>query len=154
MPQFYAYMWLRENDGTPWYVGKGSGNRAYQRSLNHWAPTNRALILILNRSSEQEAFNTEIKLIRNWGRKDLGTGCLYNYTNGGDGASAGNQYLLGYHHTSESKQKVSRALRGVKKSAETRAKMKASWTPERRLQRAQEMRARETAKFLKTVAWG
>lgn len=83
MSQFYAYLWLRE-DGTPYYVGKGSGKRAYERHKGHWAPKDRSRILILNRESEQDAFNTEIELIHNWGRKDIGTGCLHNRTNGGE----------------------------------------------------------------------
>jgi hypothetical protein len=87
MPQFYVYLWLRE-DGTPYYVGKGHGKRAFT-SKDHTChkPVDDSRILILNRDSEQEAFETEKELIANWGRKDLGTGCLRNLTNGGDGVS-------------------------------------------------------------------
>ncbi len=85
--QFYAYMWLREN-GTPYYVGKGSGDRAFtSRGHTCHKPKNVSRIVILNRGSEDEAFETEKELIMNWGRKDLGTGCLRNRTDGGDGVS-------------------------------------------------------------------
>jgi hypothetical protein len=87
MSQFYAYLWLRD-DGTPFYVGKGSGNRAfsnYARRKGQRCPEDRSKVLILERNLEQEAFETEKELIANWGRKDLGTGCLYNQTDGGDG---------------------------------------------------------------------
>lgn len=35
--------------------------------------------------TEQEAFDCEMELIAYWGRIDLGTGCLCNHTNGGEG---------------------------------------------------------------------
>jgi hypothetical protein len=87
---FYAYLWLRE-DGTPWYVGKGTRRRAFvahsKSGFTFHPPRDRSRVLILPRASEREAFATEIELIRNWGRKDLGTGCLRNLTDGGDGSS-------------------------------------------------------------------
>jgi hypothetical protein len=51
---FYTYLWLR-SDGTPYYVGKGCGNRAYFSTPGH---------------REAEAFVTETEMIANWGRKD------------------------------------------------------------------------------------
>lgn len=88
MTAFYAYMWLRE-DGTPYYIGKGKGKRAF---VNHpdrsvYRPVDDTRILVFLRCSEQEALETEIELIRNWGRKDNGTGILRNRTDGGDGVS-------------------------------------------------------------------
>jgi hypothetical protein len=87
LADFYAYLWLRE-DGTPYYVGKGQGLRAF-RSKAHAVrrPKDAKRIFVLPRSSEQEAFATEIELINNWGRLDLGTGCLRNRTDGGQGSS-------------------------------------------------------------------
>ena len=76
MSKFYSYLWLRE-DGTPYYAGKGCGKRAFVRDDHRIPPPrDRARILILNRDSEDEAFETEKELIFNWGRKDNGTGCL------------------------------------------------------------------------------
>ena len=87
MTNFYAYLYLRQ-DGTPYYAGMGRGSRAFNRT-NHRVPTplDNSRILILKRSSEQEAIETEKELIRNWGRIDLGTGCLRNLTEGGEGCN-------------------------------------------------------------------
>ena len=81
---FYTYLWLRE-DGTPYYVGKGKGNRAYI-SFGHGVhcPPDKERIVIYPSFSEDEAFETEIILIWYYGRKDLGTGCLRNLTDGGE----------------------------------------------------------------------
>src|ERR1017187_3653476 len=81
--KFYTYVWLREK-GSPWYVGKGSGNRAYQRCKGHWAPKDRALILLQYWPDEETAFAFEMYLIDFWGRKDIGSGTLHNHTNGGE----------------------------------------------------------------------
>jgi hypothetical protein len=102
---FYAYLWMRE-DGTPYYAGKGKGDRAFHVS-GHVVkpPKDKSRILLFDRNSEQEAFDTECELIRNWGRKDLGTGCLRNMTNGGDGPA-------GLVRTPEMNRKLSVAKKG------------------------------------------
>ena len=84
MAKFYTYLWLRE-DGTPYYVGKGSGRRAYQ-SQGHLMrrPKDRRNIQITPHATEAEAFEDERRLIKWFGRQDLGTGCLHNFTDGGD----------------------------------------------------------------------
>ena len=81
--RFYTYVWSREN-GSPWYIGKGSGNRAYQRCKGHWAPKDASLIAIQYWADEETAFSYEMYLIDFWGRKDVGTGILLNRTNGGE----------------------------------------------------------------------
>ena len=82
--KFYSYLWLRE-DGTPYYAGKGSGKRGLQ-SLGHLTkrPKNRSDILLFYHPTEAEAFESEKAFIKWFGRKDLGTGCLHNFTDGGD----------------------------------------------------------------------
>ena len=77
---FYTYMWLRE-DGTPYYVGKGSGWRAYNKhDIGSAPPLGRIVFYIAK--DEVDALDTEALLIWYYGRKDLGTGCLRNFTDG------------------------------------------------------------------------
>ena len=78
---FYTYIWVRE-DGTPYYVGKGSGNRAFRKG----SPTIDRVFL-QEYPDESAAFAAESFLISFYGRKDLGTGCLRNLTDGGEGGS-------------------------------------------------------------------
>jgi len=172
MTQFYAYLWLRA-DGTPYYAGKGSGNRAFIRHRGRVLspPPDKTRILILDRSSELEAFATEMELIRNWGRQDLGTGCLHNVTDGGEG-------IGGYNHTVQAKDAMAKARMGntngigairtpeFKENLSTMHRGK-KWSPEAIAQRVETRRKNQASyitdeartkiaetKFLKTVAWG
>jgi hypothetical protein len=82
---FYTYMWLRE-DGSPYYVGKGKNRRAFAKFNHHCAPPkDKSRITIYPMPDQATAFAYEIYLIDFFGRKDLGTGCLRNMTDGGDG---------------------------------------------------------------------
>lgn len=87
MNKYYVYAYLRE-DSTPYYIGKGSGKRAWVSNRVTPKPTDLSKICILySNLTEQEALEFEIKLIKQYGRKDNGTGILRNKTDGGDGAS-------------------------------------------------------------------
>jgi hypothetical protein len=122
---FYTYLWLRE-DGTPFYVGKGKGKRAYVvhvvgKRVMKAPPMDR--IVIHKAGSEKEAFETETDLIWYYGRKDLKTGCLRNLTNGGEGTtgpkSLEHRLKIGAAHrgmkrSSQTKENISKAVRGRK----------------------------------------
>lgn len=90
--EYYVYLYLRENDtdnfpkGTPRYIGKGKGKRAWikTRPIYQQTPLNDDNIIIIPNLTEEQAFQMEIDLIKHHGRKDLNTGCLYNLTNGGE----------------------------------------------------------------------
>jgi hypothetical protein len=89
MRDYYIYSYIRE-DGSPYYIGKGKGNRAWKHASRDRVKTPADLnkITVLNEGlTEDEAFQMEIELIAKYGRKDLGTGILINATDGGDGAS-------------------------------------------------------------------
>jgi hypothetical protein len=85
MKIFYTYLWLRE-DGTPYYVGKGCKDRAYVRH-RVGKPPSKECILLQEHPSEEAAFEAEKFFISYYGRKDLGTGCLRNLSDGGEGIS-------------------------------------------------------------------
>lgn len=101
MPQFYAYLWLRE-DRTPYYAGKGCENRAFIKGIGHrqYPPQDRSRVILFPQASEAAAFALECALIRFFGRKDINTGCLRNVTEGGEGIS-------GYRHTADAKTRMS-----------------------------------------------
>ncbi len=84
---YYTYLYLRA-DGTPYYVGKGSGYRKFVRRGRVIAPPlDKSFVLTQEFPTEADAFAAEQFLIAYYGRKDLGLGILHNRTNGGEGTS-------------------------------------------------------------------
>ena len=114
--RFYTYAYLRE-DRTPYYVGKGKGNRLHQRHQKGISvPKDKTKIIFLKQNlTEEEAFRHEIYMIGVFGRKDLGTGILRNKTNGGEGGN-------GAVRSKETRRKQSEANKGNRHSKETRRK--------------------------------
>ena len=85
--RFYTYAYLRKGDRTPYYIGKGTGKRAYDRHTHRVkVPDDRDRIIFLKENiSEREAWDHEREMIQFYGRKDLGTGILRNLSDGGEG---------------------------------------------------------------------
>ena len=139
---FYTYVWFRK-DGTPYYVGKGKGDRGFTSSGHRLKCPSKEYISIQYWPDEATAFAYEIYQIDFWGRKDLHTGCLRNLSDGGENPPKGlrkgskmpewlkeklvslsigrtpwNKGLTGYHiHTEESKAAISKTHLGKPKSA-------------------------------------
>ena len=88
MKEYYTYAYVRE-DGTPYYIGKGRGRRAYTNDNRSCPRPDRDRIKILKENlTEEEAFLHEREMIQHYGRKDIGTGILRNLTEGGEGFSS------------------------------------------------------------------
>jgi len=150
--KFYTYAYLRQ-DGTPYYIGKGCGKRAYKRQGHTVCVPTRERILFLKRNlSEEEAIKHEIYMIAVLGRKDLGTGRLRNLTDGGDGVS-------GRVWTEEQRKNQSEKHTGKKMSDDARRKMSESkrgrkFSPEhrRRMSEGQRRRVRVQTEIQKRAA--
>jgi len=116
--EYYVYLYLRE-DATPYYVGKGKDNRAFQKHGKRLKlPSDKSRIVFYAENlTEDEAFALEKELIAKYGRKDNGTGILRNLTDGGDGTS-------GAIFSDESRAKMSQN-NAMKNNPEVRAKVSA-----------------------------
>jgi hypothetical protein len=139
--RFYTYAYLRE-DRTPYYIGKGQGDRAYRKYKGEIIkpPKDKSRIIYLKQNlSEEEAFQHEKYMIDVFGRKDLGTGILRNKTDGGEGFSGiirseewkrkqsevrrgKNNPNYGKPRSDEIKRKIREAKKGKKLSEETKRK--------------------------------
>lgn len=93
---YYVYAYIRHKStnqgpaGSPYYIGKGKDYRAWDP---HSTPRDTKFILILEQNlTEIGAFALERRLIKWYGRIDLGTGILRNKTDGGPG-------IPSYRHT-------------------------------------------------------
>jgi hypothetical protein len=96
--RFYVYLWSDPANNIPRYVGKGAGKRAWDHIQDKSSARISYLLKkrhasgyvcipqIIWLDSEAEAYEFEKLLIAEIGRLDLGTGTLFNCTDGGDGA--------------------------------------------------------------------
>jgi hypothetical protein len=99
-------------------------------------PPQRERTVIKPVANEAAAFAMEVRLIRKYGRKDLGTGCLRNRTDGGEGVSGRKLTLAsrraiskartGMKFTEEHKAAIAAVRTGTKATLATREKMSRS----------------------------
>jgi len=141
MNNYILYYYLREDFGSPFYVGYGKPRRINAKHLRsngaNLLPPRERRWVVKGGLSKEEAIELEIKHIALWKRECDG-GILLNQNLGGEGKPGG-QKTIGFggrRHTEETKKKISEKVAGknnprygVKLSQETRNKISQNRAP-------------------------
>lgn len=77
LKEHYVYAYYDEQ-GQPYYIGKGKGNRAYSNDHKVKLPTKDKIKFLKKNLTDEQACDLETQLIEKYGRKDIGTGILEN----------------------------------------------------------------------------
>lgn len=110
-----VYRHKKATSGEPFYIGIGSKSRPYdengrnifwRRTVNKYGYD---VDILCKNLSWEDACELECLLISEYGRRNKGTGCLVNLTDGGEG-------VKGYKHTKEAIQKIINHSTGKKMS--------------------------------------
>lgn len=117
---FYVYQYVDET-GQPYYIGKGSGRRMHVQHIHVDTPPVERRQIIKDGLTNEEAKLLEKELITKYGRKIDG-GILDN--------TKINQWacFTGWKHSEETKNKISQANRGKKRTTEQRLNYKGTVT--------------------------
>jgi len=134
----YVYKHIRKDNNQVFYVGIGADNkRKYSRAYSFrrngfWHiiknKSDYLVEIVYDNITWEEACNIEKKLIKKYGRKDLGEGTLCNLTDGGEGtinvaqsvkkvlSEKATKQWTGVPKSEDSKAKISATLMGHKNS--------------------------------------
>ena len=146
---YYVYAYLRSCESvrgpmySPYYIGKGRGDRAFNNQRSIAAPVDKSFIVFLQEGmTEQEAFALEKYAISLYGRIDKNSGILWNLTDGGEGCSGLvmpevtkqkiAQTLTGRKRPRDVVERIAKARIGFRHSQETKQKMSRTRTGKKR----------------------
>lgn len=142
--EFYVYIYIDPRNESPFYVGKGSGDRYLQhlktaKSNSYWKDPNKIKINkirkilsvgleptidIITCNSEEDSFLLEKSIIEKYGRIDNNTGVLTNLSDGGEGQSGWIPDVRYRNNMSESTRGEKNGMFGRNHSEESRDKIR------------------------------
>ena len=146
--KFYVYGHYRADTDELFYIGKGHGNRAWEKKLSSgrsewWQRiVNKhgyTVKLLHEQLTEKDALKKERELIQTYGRQNISTGILINLTDGGEG---------GLNISDETRKKRSESVKKTtdgetyRKQLSERVKRQWDADPERKKKTSEAVKAR------------